>query len=358
MPKTLDLRQQILDSPRALRDTLEKGRPEFESLVRRVPWGEGPIFMVGSGSSYLAALTGVYAFEGLLGWPVIARPSSDFESYAIPVLRPRSVLLAISNSGETVATLDAVRAARSRKAVVLALTNNPASALAGMADLVFMLRSGETGTVGFQTVLCQQAALGFIGLVAAGTLKRHHAQLDVLDEEFGKLPGHVEWIQLQLLDAVRALAAEVKNAASLSVVGGGFYHPIALQAALLLKEVSRVPAEGFDEDAFHEGALASVPGDSTLLVLSGSHCRAKKKIHALAARAKKAVAKTLSITDANDRELQNSSTLSVLLPELTEMAGSTLALALLQSAAAQMAGGQSSGLQRRRPSSVKSPVES
>jgi glucosamine--fructose-6-phosphate aminotransferase (isomerizing) len=354
----MDLRQQILDSPRALRETLEKGRPEFESLVRRVPWGEGPIFMVGAGSSYLATLTGVYAFEGLLGWPVIARPSSDFEAYAVSVLRPRSVLLALSNSGETPATLDAARAARSRKAVVLALTNNPASTLAQMADLVFLLRAGEAGATSLQAVLCQQAALGFISLVAARTLKRHHDQLDVLEEEFTKLPAHVEWIQVQLLDAVRALTAEVRNVASLSVVGGGFYHPVALQAALLLKETSRVPAEGFDEDAFHEGALSSAPGDSALLVLSGSHCRVKKKIHALAARAKKAVTKTLSITDGNDRELQNSSTLSVLLPELTEMAGSTLALALLQSVACQTIGEQSSGFHRRRSPSIKNPVAS
>lgn len=358
MPQTVDLRQQILDSPRALRETLEKGRPEFESLVRRVPWGCGPIFMVGSGSSYLAALSGAYAFESLLGWPVIARPSSDFEACAASVLRPRSVLLALSNSGETSATLEAARAARSRKAVVLALTNNPGSSLAALADLVFLLRAGEAGAASPQAVLCQQAALGFISLVAARTLKRHYDQLDVLEREFAKLPANVEWIQVQLLDAVRALAAEIKNVASLSVVGGGFYHPVALQAALLLKGNSQVPAQGFDEDAFHERAGTPAPGDSALLFLSGSHCRTKNKIHALAARARKAFTKTLSITDGNDRELQNSSTLSVLLPELTEMVGPTLALALLQSVACQTMGGQSSGLHKRKSSSNKNPVAS
>ncbi|MHB8655982.1 MAG: SIS domain-containing protein [Terriglobia bacterium] len=358
MPQPVDLRQQILDSPRALRETLEKGRPEFESLVRRVPWGEGPIFMVGAGSSYVATLTGAYAFEGLLGWPVIARSSSDFEAYAASVLRPRSVFLALSNSGETVATLDAARAARSRKAVVLALTNNPASSLAALADLVFLLRAGEAGVANFQTVLCQQAALGFISLVAAKTLKRHHHQLDVLEREFTNLPAYVEWTHVQLLDAVRALASEIKNATSLSVVGSGFYHPVALQGAQLLKETSRLPARGFDEHGFHEGEFSSAPGDSAVLFLSGSHCRSKKKIHALAAQARKTVNKTLSVTDGNDRELQNSSTLSVLLPELTEMVGSTLALALVQSVACQSIGGQTSGFHKRKSSSSKNPVAS
>ena len=347
-----------MDSPRALRDTLEKGRAEFESLVRRVPWGGGPIFMVGTGSSYFATLTGAHAFEGLLGWPVIARASSDFEAYAVPVLRPRSVVLVLSNSGETVATLEAARAARSRKAVVLALTNNPASALAAMADLVFLLRAGEPAVAGVKAALCQQAALGFVSLVAARTLKRHHDQLDVLEHEFTKLPAHVEWIHVQLPDAVRALASEMKNVISLFVVGGGFYHPVSLQAALLLKDISHLPAQGFDPDGFHEATIPSAPGDSAMLILSGSHCRVKKKIHVLAAQAKKNDAKIFSITDANDCELQNSSTLSLLLPELTEMVGSTLALALLQSVAGQMMAGEPSGLQRRRPSSKKNPVAS
>jgi glutamine---fructose-6-phosphate transaminase (isomerizing) len=354
----MDFRQQILDSPRALRETLEKGRAEYESLVRRVPWGDGPIFMVGAGSSYFATLTGAHAFESLLGWPVIARASSDFEAYAVPVLRPRSVVLVLSNSGETVATLEAARAARSRKAVVLALTNIPASSLAAMADLVFLLRTGEPAVAGIQAALCQQAALSYISLVAAKTLKRHHDQLDVLEDEFAKLPPHVEWIHVQLSDAVRALASEMKDVTSLAVVGGGFYHPVALQAALLLKDVSQLPAQGFDPDGFHDAAIPSAWGDSALLVLSGSHCRVKKKIHAFAAQAKKGGAKTLSITDANDRELQESSTLSLLLPELTEVVGSTLALALVQSVAGQMMAGEPSGLQRRRRSSKKNPVAS
>src|SRR5271157_4258874 len=121
----MDVKQQIFDTPRALRETIEKGRPEYEALVRRVRWGDGPIFIVGSGASFLSAWTGVYAFESLLGWPVMARPALEFQAYSASVMRLRSVFLAVSNSGETRETLDAVRAARARDAQVLALTNNP-----------------------------------------------------------------------------------------------------------------------------------------------------------------------------------------------------------------------------------------
>lgn len=330
---TMDLHQQVLSGPRDLRDTLEKGRPEFEAMVRRVRWGDGPLFVVGTGASYFAALTGVYAFEGLVGLPVIARRAADFEAYEVSVLRQRSLVLALSSSGETSATLDAARAARTRGAVVLAMTNNPASTLAQTADLVVLLRAGETTETLLSTHLCQQAALGYLALVAAQVLKRHHHHLDVLEEEFAKLPGHVERIQTHLQDAVHALAAEMKDLIALSVVGGGFYHPIALQAARLLKQNSGLRAEGMEEGAFR--AEAPIPGAAAgaVLFLSGSHCRVKKRMQAISGEAQKAGMKTFSVTDANDRQLQETSSLSLLLPELTEMTGSTLTLALVQSLA-------------------------
>src|SRR5205814_1583902 len=81
--------------------TLTGGRPEFEALIRQTRLGHGPIFMVGCGSSYLVGLTGVYAFEGLLGRPVIARPALDFRAYSASTLATGSVVFAVSHSGET-----------------------------------------------------------------------------------------------------------------------------------------------------------------------------------------------------------------------------------------------------------------
>lgn len=326
----MDAKQEILDTPRALRETLEKGRPEFEAVVRRTRWGEGPIYMVGCGSSMLVGLTGALAFEVLLGWPVVVRSAVDFETYALSALRPRSVLLAISQSGESYETLEAAGAARARGAVLLALTNNSTSPLAQMADGVFLLRAGEEHGPGMKTVVCQQAALTYVSLVAARTLKRHHHQLDVLEEEFEKLPGHVEWVLTQLKDAVRSFASELKVSRSLCVVGGGFYQPAALQWALLLKELTGIHAEGFDPVEFRHGPLEMLERDTPVVFLSGSHCRVKKKMHHLVGWAKKAGAKIFSVTDRNDRELADRSTLAILLPALTEMVGSTLTLTLLQ----------------------------
>jgi glucosamine--fructose-6-phosphate aminotransferase (isomerizing) len=345
--RNMDFKQPKLDTPGALRETLEKGRPEFESLIRRVRWDEEPVFMVGTGSSFPCALTGALAFGTLLGWKVIAQTAIEFKAHTLPLLRPRSVVVAISNSGKSSETLEAASAARAKGTVVLALTNDAASELAKMADLAFLLRAGKTdestgrGATSLGAVLCQQAAIGYIGLVAAQTLKRHHPQFDVLEEEFAKLPALVEWIQSQMLNAVRALASEVKGSPNLSIVGGGFYHPVALQAVLLLKELlkefSPVQVAGIEPMGFDKASLHPAQKGAAVLFLSGSHFRSKKNLHALARSVKKAGMKIFSVTDHNDRELSASSTFSLLLPELTEMVGSMLALALIQSVAVHVA---------------------
>lgn len=336
-PISMDLKQEILDAPRALRETLEKGRPEYEALVRRTRWGDGPVYLVGSGTSYISALAGGYAFEGLLAWPAVVRPAADFATYSISVIGPRSVVLAIPSCGELDETLDAARVAKSRGACLLALADDLASPLAKMADGVFLIRAREGGTSSTKTALCRHAALCYIALVAARVLKRRHPQLDVLEEEFQQLPGRVEWVLTQLQDAVRSFAAELQGARNLCVVGGGFYHPTALQGALLFKELAGMPAEGFEPSGFRNGQLESLTRETAVVLLSGSRCGAKRRVHELLGGIKKAGAKVYAVTDANDRELSARVELAVLLPSLGEIVGSTLALSLVQWLAFQVA---------------------
>lgn len=324
-----DVKRELVGIPQALRETLEKGSPEYEALVRETRWGEGPIYVVAAGSSWSSALACAYAFESLLGWPVVARPAAVFRTYGLSVLRPRSILLIMSSLESSDEFVDLARAARSRGATVLVLSDEAASASAKAADGVFLIRTGEERAIGLRTAICRQVAVTAIALTAARIFKRPEPETDVLKAELEKLPEHVEWVSTHLADAIRSLAGELNRLGDVRVVGGGFYHPTAWHAARLLDELAGLNSYGFEASEFR-GSRFEPSGDRGVLFLSGTRCRLKSEIHQAAQRARKTGGKILSITDGNDRELIQVSAMAILVPLLTEIVGSTLTLALLE----------------------------
>ncbi|PYV25188.1 MAG: hypothetical protein DMG27_10830 [Acidobacteria bacterium] len=332
----MSIRQEILGIPDALRATLT-GRPEFEGLIRRTRLGDGPIFVVGSGSSYILGLTGVYAFEGLLGQPVVARPALDFRNYSASVLDARSVVLAVSQSGESTETIEAARAARSRGSTVLALTGSPTNSLAKMAAGVFLVRAGEESEVRIKSVVCHQAALGYIAVLAARILKRPQPEVEALVEEFERLPAQAEWVLTHLQDAARSLASGLRGLPRLCVVGLGSYYPAALQWALLLKTLNKIHVESLQPSEFG-CSLDRAGSDTGVVLVSGSRCRPRKAVYQLINQPRKIKAQLFSVTDVNDRELAAQSSVAVLLPALSEIVGSTLAHTLLDLTAYEIGG--------------------
>ena len=134
-------RQQIQEIPGALRMTLEKAHAEYGAVVRKVRWGDGPIYVCGAGDCAALGLAAGYAFEIFLGWPVVARPVEVFQSYGLSLLRPRSVLVMISAAGEWPEAQELAHSAQERGCTLVALTNTPDSPLAKLADHVFLTRA-------------------------------------------------------------------------------------------------------------------------------------------------------------------------------------------------------------------------
>lgn len=329
----MDARQEILGLPRTLAETLEKGHPEYEDLLRRTRWGEGPVYLLASGTSWYAGLTGVYAFETLLGRPAVARAPAVFAAYSISLLGPGVVAIAISPHGESSAVLEVARAARARGASLLVLTNRPETTVAKMASGILRLRTDSRGS---GAAVCEQAVMSYLGLIAARTFRKHQAQFEVLEKEFARLPGAIEWVLHQMSDAVKSLALELTASRRVFILGGGFYHPSALQGEHLLRELGG-DAKALDPTEFSDRSLDLSDKNSVLLAMSGSRCRLKKGIHEVLERVSHSGVKILAITDNNDRELLELSRLAVLLPNLTEVIGAVLASVLIHSVAFQMA---------------------
>ncbi len=357
----MDVKKDLLELPRALRETLEKGGPEYDKLVRQTRWGDGPIYVIGSDSA--AASTAGYAFEALVGVPAVVREPEDFRNYTLSVLRPRSIVLAIESPGlgAIAATLEAVHAAKSRDAKVLALTDDPQGELGKMADITFHVHTGEARWESRSAGICRLVAACYLGFAGARALKRPSEHLRDLDEDFHKLPEHVEWAYTQLSDAVRALAAQLESATDVEVVGGGFYYPAAWHTAETLRDLK---GRLYAQPRNARGAAMPEHGPAehleTLLLLSGSRCRARKIIHAVAERANRSGANILAVTDKNDPEVSRRADLAILLPISSEEVGSLLTLALLDWVACHIAPGRAgrSGRARTepRPSGPNSPV--
>jgi len=321
-------RQQIQDIPSALRVTLEKARTEYETAVRQVRWGDGPVYVSGTGSCAALGVAAGYAFEMFLGWPVVARPVEVLRTYALSLLRPRSVLVMISAGGEGAEAQELFRVARQRGSTLVVLTNAPDSSLAKIADQVLLVRAEGEGDVPSVTV-CLHAALNYLALAAARLLKRHESPWDSLEREFERLPAQVDWVLTQLPVAVRSMAAEVIRFPRLRIVGGGFYHFPAWRAARRLRVLAGLSAEGMEASEFSSG-LAGVRRDEAVLFLSGSRSKINKLTYRSAAQARVNGARVLSVTDSQDRELVERSDLGILIPALMEATGCTLSLSLVE----------------------------
>jgi DNA-binding MurR/RpiR family transcriptional regulator len=303
------------------------GRPEYDQLVRRVRWGEWPIYFLGSGGGFPVAHFAAHAVESLLEGPCIVRTPADFTAGA-GVIRPRTVAMLISSGQESPDLLEAAKVLRTRNGTVLALVSKPDEPLAQAAAVAFLVHTGEeSGAI--CSPICQQAALGCIALLAAKALKRPRPQFLSLEDEMAKLPEHLEWALVQLTKGVRALAAELGRAKSLTLLAGGSYHSTAMLAASHLRKLAgiRAAAQNAAEMALPQGAAFG--RDETLLVLSGSRCRVKKQVHAMVETAKRAGTCIFSLTDGNDPEVTRRSALSLLLPPLHEVTGATLAHAIM-----------------------------
>jgi glucosamine--fructose-6-phosphate aminotransferase (isomerizing) len=325
----METRAKILEIPRLLRETLEKGVREYETLIRHVRWGEAPIYICGCGAALPMGMAGAYLFEWLAGWPVLARSPKVFEAYTLSTLRPRSVVVVISASGEDPDALEVVRTSRSRGATLLALTRNPDGPLAKACDGVFLTRD-EGREDSAAAAVCQLAALSSIALIATHVLKHSRPGLESFEDELKRLPGQLEWSFAQLSDALRSLAQELRAMGRFWLVGGGLYHPVAVRAAWRLSALGGIHAQGIEVSEFCSEPLLHLRRGDVAMFVSGSRLRIKRELHQAAVQIKLKGARLITLTDTNDRELVDRSEVAILMPPHSEVGGSILALALLE----------------------------
>ena len=275
--------KEIYEQPSALRDTLA-GRLRDDGSVDLTEVGLGDdelrrlrrVFIVACGTSYHAGLVAAYALEEFARLPVQIDVASEFR-YRNPVLDPETLVIGISQSGETADTLAAMRLARDAGAPVLALTNIQGSQATRDADAVLFTRAGlEIGVAATKTHVAQIAAL----LLFALDLARVRGTMSEADRlAFGRELDTVPDLVHSFLDRetpIEAIAAKYRYQRFFLYLGRGTGFAVCLEGALKLKEISYIPTEAYAAGEMKHGPIALLDnGSPVVVVATDSHVLSK-----------------------------------------------------------------------------------
>ena len=234
------------------------------------------VFVIACGTSYHAAMMAKYAIERWTRLPVEIDIASEFR-YRDPVLDARSLVIGISQSGETIDTLAAVKYAKAQGANVIGVSNVVGSALAREADAALYTRAGlEVGVAATKTFTTQLVAMQLLGLYLAqvrGALDP--GGIEVLVRDMLLLPDQVRRA-LAASDEIKSLAAGWPDVRDYFFLGRSGDFPVAMEGALKLKEVAYVRAEGYPAGEMKHGPIALIEEGVVVIGVAGdSHVRAK-----------------------------------------------------------------------------------
>ena len=269
------MQKEIFEQPEAIANTLE-GRlhgdrvleasfgPDAKAIFDRVK----SVQIIACGTSFHAGMVARNWFEGLARIPCHVEVASEFR-YRHPVADPDSLVVAISQSGETADTLAAVRGARKDGfGPVLSIVNAPESSLVRESDLVLMTRAGpEIGVASTKAFTTQLTAL----LLLVCALGRRHglnAEAEArIVKQLRTLPALCERV-LALDDHVNSLAGRFADKHHALFLGRGVQYPVAMEGALKLKEISYIHAEAYPAGELKHGPLALVDADMPVVVVA------------------------------------------------------------------------------------------
>ena len=262
------MRKEIFEQPRALGDALlgrhdENGELQLDEVriseddLRRVD----KIVVIGCGTANYAGLVAKYAIEHWTRIPCEVELAHEFR-YRDPILTPNTLVVAVSQSGETADTLMAIRYARQQHARVLAICNTNGSTIPRESDAVIYTHAGpEIGVASTKGFLTQLVACYVLGLYLAqvrGT--KFGDEVAVVLDELEQMPAHVQRV-LDDAESVYRLARELVASRAVLFLGRHAGFPVALEGALKLKELAYIHAEGFAAGELKHGPIALIePG--------------------------------------------------------------------------------------------------
>ena len=340
------MRKEIYEQPKAVADTL-LGRHDASGALRldeiRISQAElravDKIIVIACGTSFYAGLVAKYAIEHWTRVPCEVELASEFR-YRDPIVGPTTLVVTISQSGETADTLMAIRHAREQKAKVLAICNTNGSTIPRESDAVIYTHAGpEIGVASTKGFLTQLVACYLLGLYLAqvrGT--KFGDEIAVLIEELDKIPAAIEG-QLGDMAGVLQLAADFAEAPSVLFLGRHVGYPVALEGALKLKELAYIHAEGFAAGELKHGPIALIENELPVFVVMPPqgrdmlHDKVISNIQEIRARG----ARTIVLAEEGDADAGPYADVMITLPKVPTLLQPLVAIVPLQIFACELA---------------------
>jgi glucosamine--fructose-6-phosphate aminotransferase (isomerizing) len=255
--------KEIAEQPKAVSDTM-LGRIGLDGLLKldemRLAETDlreiDKVVVIACGTAYHAGMVAKYALEHWVRIPCEVELASEFR-YRDPVVGPRTLIIAISQSGETMDTIMALRYAREQGSKVLAICNTQGSTIPRESDAVLYTHAGpEVAVASTKAFLTQLVACYLVALYVAQVRgNKYGDEIAMIVRELQAMPQKVDLV-LDTTEEMKALAEELKDARSVLFIGRHVGFPVALEGALKLKELAYMHAEGFAAGELKHGPIA------------------------------------------------------------------------------------------------------
>ena len=268
--------KEIHEQPKAITDTYRGRMLADEGIIRMAGVDDNlqrfldaeRIIIVACGTSWHAGLVGEYLFEDMARIPVEVEYASEFR-YRNPIITPKDIVIAISQSGETADTLAAIKLAKSKGAFVFGVCNVVGSSISRETHAGAYTHAGpEIGVASTKAFTTQITVLSLIALKLAkarGTLS--NTEFNTYLQKMKLIPSKVQKL-LEFDSKVKEIASVYKDAKNCLYLGRGFNFPVALEGALKLKEISYIHAEGYPAAEMKHGPIALIDENMPIFVIA------------------------------------------------------------------------------------------
>lgn len=323
--------KEIFEQPEVLRNTMRgrllaaEGNAKLAGLDTNIKElrNINRIIITACGTSYYAGMVGEYMIEDLAGVPVEVEYASEFR-YRNPIIKPGTLVLAISQSGETADTLAALKEAQQKGATALAICNGVGSTIARTSDGGVYLHAGpEIGVASTKAFTSQVTVLAMIALLL-GRQRRlsFETGMDIV-KSMQELPELADQT-LRLSDQIAGIAQKYAKAGNFLYLGRHYNYPVAMEGALKLKEISYIHAEGYPAAEMKHGPIALIDENMPVVVIAPKDALFDKvisNVREIKARGGKVIAITTDdchpLDEIADHLIKVPKTLPMLMPILT-----------------------------------------